>query len=234
MKDMPSSFPAAALTKRCSPSPSAAFSYQQLQLSFTQFPPAPPVYCMQDSSSLNLISAYSDSDASDREPSPPHPPLQTSTVQPDVLSKVFTEQALLASQELQVSLDITSTHTPPTYFCTSPQIKVRRAVQHSLSTGRTFNEQLRSHTDFRNPAIVTQLAARFAVALLDSNLSPSVWSPRGLDPEGTCVMPASSPNAPLPLLHFAPLNCPLLIIIMYRASNISTPRAQPRCYSSCS
>jgi hypothetical protein len=64
-------------------------------------------------------------------------------------------------------------------------MKVRRAVQHSRTTGRTFNEQLRSHTDFRNPAIVTQLAARFGVSQLDSNLPPSVWSPRGLDPEGT-------------------------------------------------
>ncbi len=205
MNNMPPSFPAAFITKRRPPSPSAArlhqappFHTHQLQPSFSQLPPAPPVYFMQDSSSLNLISAYSDSDASDCEPSTPHTSLQTSTAQPAVLSKVFTEQALSASQELQVSLDIASTYTPPIHLCTSPQIKVRRAVQHSLSTGRTFNEQLRSHTDFRNPAIVTQLAARFAVALLDSNLSPSVWSPRGLDPEGTCVLPASSPNAPLP------------------------------------
>ena len=70
-------------------------------------------------------------------------------------------------------------------FLPPPQMKVRRAVQHSLATGRTFNEQLRSHTDFRNPAIVTQLAQRFGVVLLHSNLPPSVWRPQGLDPEGT-------------------------------------------------
>jgi hypothetical protein len=61
-------------------------------------------------------------------------------------------------------------------------------MQHSLSTGRTFNEQLRSHTEFRNPSIITQLAARFNVSPHDSNLAPSTWSPRKLDPEGTCVV----------------------------------------------
>ena len=67
----------------------------------------------------------------------------------------------------------------------SYQVKVQRAVHHSLSTGKKFNDQLRSHTEFRNPAIATQLAARFNVVPHDSNLNKSKWNPRALDEEGT-------------------------------------------------
>jgi hypothetical protein len=48
-----------------------------------------------------------------------------------------------------------------------------------------FNDQLRSHTEFRNPAIATQLAARFHVVPHGSNFSTAVWNPHMLDEEGT-------------------------------------------------
>jgi hypothetical protein len=187
---------------------------------------------MQDSSSLNLISAYSDSDASsDAGASPSRPSTQNVAAQSAADVKVAVDHTSLASQELQVSRGVASSQ-PATLFLPPPQMKVRRAVQHSLTTGRTFNEQLRSHTDFRNPAIVTQLAARFGVSLLDSNLPPSVWSPRGLDPEGVCVPPPPPPLLPKVVSHHAinhtfPASFSLLAIRRAAEKRAASRRAAP-------
>ncbi len=153
---------------------------------------------MQDSTSLNLISAYSDSDSSDDGgASAPQSAGGGASAAQDAQRR-----AASAAQELQVAPlcfapVLCRAHPPPTSSrcirtSSSPlishpsyQVKVQRAIHHSLSTGRKFNDQLRSHTEFRNPAIATQLAARFNVVPHDSNLNKSAWNPRALDEEGT-------------------------------------------------
>ena len=84
---------------------------------------------MQHSSSLNLISAYSDSDASDADASPPRPSTQKVAGQPAADIKVAVDHASLASQELQVSRDVASFQPATRFFTASAdESAARRAA----------------------------------------------------------------------------------------------------------